>query len=347
VDRAESAVVGHPQCGGGSRAESGGGQHSRDRGGVDTGVLGRNGDRYGGQVRVTGAPAVTNSSPDALTMEPSARTAEESSPAASHAVSIPARRLWSRAGAKSTSEANSAGSAGPAPCHRARGEGQFRGVADLSQVCGSFCDAGSRAFQPQGRRAQHGLERGDQIGDGSAGFGDPSAGDLTQLGTTRIRPRRNRQPTCRPTGFGRRHGRRMGREQIGPGQDDGAVPFRGLFRGARAAEASAPGCRSGSAGPGRVVCRWRPVALSAYTADGLRIYILEGISPVTKRLIDLDDELLASAQRELNTTGVSDTVRAALQQAASAAARARQLTWLRDGGLEAMADPAQRADVWR
>jgi len=68
---------------------------------------------------------------------------------------------------------------------------------------------------------------------------------------------------------------------------------------------------------------------------------------VTKRLIDLDDELLASAQRELNTTGVSDTVRAALQQAASAAARARQLTWLREGGLEAMADPTQRADVWR
>src|SRR5215203_1848385 len=68
---------------------------------------------------------------------------------------------------------------------------------------------------------------------------------------------------------------------------------------------------------------------------------------VTKRLIDLDDELLAAAQRELNTTVVSDTVRAALQQAASAAARARQLTWLREGGLEALADPTQRADVWR
>ncbi len=68
---------------------------------------------------------------------------------------------------------------------------------------------------------------------------------------------------------------------------------------------------------------------------------------MTKRLIDLDDELLASAQRELSTTRVSDTVRAALPQAASAAARVRQLTWLREGGLGAMADPAQRADVWR
>ena len=68
---------------------------------------------------------------------------------------------------------------------------------------------------------------------------------------------------------------------------------------------------------------------------------------MTKRLIDLDDDLLAEAQRELNTTGVSDTVRAALKQAASAAARARQVTWLREGGLEALTDPAERADVWR
>jgi Arc/MetJ family transcription regulator len=68
---------------------------------------------------------------------------------------------------------------------------------------------------------------------------------------------------------------------------------------------------------------------------------------LTKRLIDLDDELLASAQRELNTTGVSDTVRAALRHAAGAAARARQVAWLRDGGLETMADPTERADVWR
>lgn len=68
---------------------------------------------------------------------------------------------------------------------------------------------------------------------------------------------------------------------------------------------------------------------------------------MTKRLIDLDDDLLAAAQRELNTDGVSDTVRSALRQAADAGARARQLTWLREGGLEGMVDPPQRADVWR
>jgi hypothetical protein len=45
---------------------------------------------------------------------------------------------------------------------------------------------------------------------------------------------------------------------------------------------------------------------------------------MTKRLIDLDDELLALAPRGLNTTWVSDTVRAALRQAANAAVRARQ-----------------------
>lgn len=52
---------------------------------------------------------------------------------------------------------------------------------------------------------------------------------------------------------------------------------------------------------------------------------------MTKRLIDLDDELLAQAQRELGTSGVSDTVRLALQQAAAASARAHQVEWLASG----------------
>lgn len=68
---------------------------------------------------------------------------------------------------------------------------------------------------------------------------------------------------------------------------------------------------------------------------------------MTKRLIDLDDELLAAAQKELKTTGVSDTVRVALQQAAAQAARARQVAWLQSGGLEDMAGTEQRGDVWR
>jgi len=41
---------------------------------------------------------------------------------------------------------------------------------------------------------------------------------------------------------------------------------------------------------------------------------------VPKRLIDLDDEQLKAAKRELGTAGVSDTVWAALRQAARSCA---------------------------
>lgn len=68
---------------------------------------------------------------------------------------------------------------------------------------------------------------------------------------------------------------------------------------------------------------------------------------MTKRLIDLQDELLEAAQRELGTSGVSDTVRAALRQATAAAARARQVDWLAAGGLADRTEPEQRAAVWR
>jgi Arc/MetJ family transcription regulator len=80
-------------------------------------------------------------------------------------------------------------------------------------------------------------------------------------------------------------------------------------------------------------------------------YILSSVTVyggrMTKRLIELDDELLADAQRELHTEGVSDTVRAALRQAAASAARARQVEWLTDGGLESMAAVEQRTAAWR
>jgi Arc/MetJ family transcription regulator len=76
-------------------------------------------------------------------------------------------------------------------------------------------------------------------------------------------------------------------------------------------------------------------------------HILIGVVAVTKRLIELDDELLTHAQRELGTSGVSDTVRAALRHAAAASARARQVAWLAEGGLSELADPQARAGVWR
>ncbi|MGS2807224.1 DUF2191 domain-containing protein [Nocardia sp. MW-W600-9] len=68
---------------------------------------------------------------------------------------------------------------------------------------------------------------------------------------------------------------------------------------------------------------------------------------MTKRLIEIDDELLESAQDALGTSGVSDTVRAALNSAVVARARAREVEWLINGGLAEMADKDRRDDVWR
>ncbi|MFJ4652826.1 DUF2191 domain-containing protein [Nocardia sp. NPDC088792] len=68
---------------------------------------------------------------------------------------------------------------------------------------------------------------------------------------------------------------------------------------------------------------------------------------MTKRLIEIDDELLEAAQRELGTSGVSDTVRVALRNASAMGARAREIEWLTGGGLESMQDPEQRGEVWR
>ena len=68
---------------------------------------------------------------------------------------------------------------------------------------------------------------------------------------------------------------------------------------------------------------------------------------MTKRLIDLDDDLLAAAQKELGTSGVSDTVRIGLQQAAAASARARQIAWLKSGAMGEMTDPGKRGNAWR
>lgn len=68
---------------------------------------------------------------------------------------------------------------------------------------------------------------------------------------------------------------------------------------------------------------------------------------MTKRLIDIDDDLLDAAQEALATSGVSDTVRTALRLAADQATRAGEIEWLIKGGLASMAEPAERDSVWR
>jgi len=71
------------------------------------------------------------------------------------------------------------------------------------------------------------------------------------------------------------------------------------------------------------------------------------VTNMTKRLIELDDELLESARRELGTSGIAETVRSALQFAANRSARLRQVEWLASGGMAEMADPEVRKDAWR
>lgn len=64
-------------------------------------------------------------------------------------------------------------------------------------------------------------------------------------------------------------------------------------------------------------------------------------------MIDLDDELVETAQQELGTSTIAETVRTALRDVAARRARARQIEWLTNGGLADMATREHREDVWR
>jgi hypothetical protein len=90
----------------------------------------------------------------------------------------------------------------------------------------------------------------------------------------------------------------------------------------------------------------RPASSCArYILDPLDVY--KNGRAVTKRLIDIEDELLESARRELGTSGIADTVRSALQLAATRSARIAEVEWLVSGGMAEMADRDARNDVWR
>ena len=73
--------------------------------------------------------------------------------------------------------------------------------------------------------------------------------------------------------------------------------------------------------------RYQLATLSGPCASGLARRIPLPLRTMTEHLIDIDDDLLAAAQRELNTTGVSDTVRRALEYVTTTSARARQVAW--------------------
>lgn len=68
---------------------------------------------------------------------------------------------------------------------------------------------------------------------------------------------------------------------------------------------------------------------------------------MTKRLIDIDDELLHAARESLGTSGISETVRAALEHANRARVRAEEIAWLVEGGASGLVDKQARDAVWR
>lgn len=68
---------------------------------------------------------------------------------------------------------------------------------------------------------------------------------------------------------------------------------------------------------------------------------------MAKTLIEIDEQYLAAAQRELGTTTKKDTVNAALREVVSLAARRRDLQRLLSGGLPDLEDEDVMRAAWR
>jgi Arc/MetJ family transcription regulator len=68
---------------------------------------------------------------------------------------------------------------------------------------------------------------------------------------------------------------------------------------------------------------------------------------VTKRLVEIDDEVLAAARDALGTGTIRATVHAALQEATTLALRRRFLDRAAADGLQDLRDPEVMAASWR
>jgi Arc/MetJ family transcription regulator len=68
---------------------------------------------------------------------------------------------------------------------------------------------------------------------------------------------------------------------------------------------------------------------------------------MAKTLIDIDEQFLAAAQRELGTTSKKDTVNAALREVAALAARRRDLQRLTSRGLPDLEDEDVMRAGWQ
>lgn len=69
---------------------------------------------------------------------------------------------------------------------------------------------------------------------------------------------------------------------------------------------------------------------------------------MTKNLIEIPDELMASAMKALGTTTKSDTVRTALELVSRQRRQRDFISWLAESGaVAALNDPEVRASMWR
>jgi len=68
---------------------------------------------------------------------------------------------------------------------------------------------------------------------------------------------------------------------------------------------------------------------------------------VTKRLIDVDDDLLAGARAVLGSTTMKETVNEALRAVTDAARRREHLDRFVQDGLPDLRDPAVMAAAWQ
>jgi Arc/MetJ family transcription regulator len=68
---------------------------------------------------------------------------------------------------------------------------------------------------------------------------------------------------------------------------------------------------------------------------------------MTKRLVDIDDAVLAAAQEALGTTTIKGTVHTALAEAAALTQRRRFVERMVDDGLPDLRDPSVSASAWR
>lgn len=68
---------------------------------------------------------------------------------------------------------------------------------------------------------------------------------------------------------------------------------------------------------------------------------------MTKRLVDIDDEVLEQARDLLATGTIKATVNTALREASAVVLRRRDFERAHSGGLPDLADPEVMASAWR